>query len=77
LLTPYVRVIHSRLRPALLSVLDALIERSPQETAYFLRQNLSTPESIDTPWVIRKLLRQFPREVQDSLRKAMSSSKRG
>ncbi len=77
LLTPFVRVAHDRLRPALLTVLDALIERSPQETAYFLRQNLSTPESIDTPWIIRKVLRQFPREVQDNLRKAMSSSRRG
>jgi hypothetical protein len=76
-LTPFVRVAHNRLRPALLTVLDALVERSPQETAYFLRQNLATPESIDTPWIIRKLLRQFPREVQDNLRKAMSSTRKG
>jgi hypothetical protein len=77
ILTPYVRVIHTRLRPALLSVLDVLIERSPQETGYFLRQNLATPESVDTRWVIRNVLRRFPTSVQTSLRKAMSSSKQG
>lgn len=72
LLTPHVRLAQNRLRPALLSVISALIVRSPQETAYFLRQNLSTPESVDTPWIIRKVLRQFPPEVQVSLRKAIS-----
>ena len=77
LLTPFVRVAHNRLRPALLVVLDGLIERSPQETAFFLRQNLATPESIDTPWVIRKVLRKFPREIQINLRKALSSTRPG
>jgi hypothetical protein len=72
LLTPYIRVVHSYLRPALLSVLDALVGRSPQETAFFLRQNLYTPDNPDTTWVIRKMLRRFPQEVQASLRKAMS-----
>jgi hypothetical protein len=74
LLTPYIRVAHAYLRPALLSVLDALVDRSPQETAYLLRQNLYTPDNPDTSWVIRKMLRRFPQEVQDSLRKTMSSS---
>ena len=73
LLTPYIRVVHTYLRPALLSVLDALAERSPQETAYLLRQNLYTPDNSDTAWVIRKMLRRFPQEIRDSLRKSMSS----
>jgi hypothetical protein len=73
LLTPFVRTVHSRLRPALIAVLETLVERSPQETAYFLRQNLSTPDSLDTAWVIRRLLRQFPHEIQGNLRRAMSS----
>ena len=73
LLTPYIRLVHAYLRPALLSVLDAMVDRSPQETAYLLRQNLYTPDNPDTPWVIRKMLRRFPQEVQDNLRKAMSS----
>jgi hypothetical protein len=75
LLTPYIRTIPARLRPALLEVLEVLIDRSPQETAYFLRQNLNTSASVDTPWIIRKLMRRFPVEVQDSLRKAMSRGK--
>jgi len=74
LLTPYIRIAHNHLRPALLSVLDALVMRSPQETAYLLRQNLSTPDNPDTTWIIRKMLRRFPPEVQDSLRTAIKSS---
>lgn len=72
MLNPYVRLIHDNLRSALLAVLDVLILRSPQETAYFLRQNLSAPESADTPWVIRKVLKKFPTELQVSLRRSTS-----
>lgn len=70
LITPYVRLVHTRLRPALLDVLDLLVLHSPQETAYFLRQNSSAPESADTPWVIRKVLKKFPQDLQANLRKA-------
>lgn len=59
------------LRPDLLDVLAALARRSPQETAYFLRQTLIFPDSPDTPWLIRQSLSQFPPEMQSSLRQAM------
>lgn len=70
LLAPYVRLVHTSLRPALLAVLDRLVLRSPQETAYFLRQNSTAPESADTPWVIRKVLKKFPPDLQANLRNA-------
>ncbi len=48
------------LRPDLLDVLVALAHRSPQETAYFLRQTLTHPDAADTAWLIRQLLNEFP-----------------
>ena len=57
--------------PDVLDVLAALARRSPQETAYFLRQALMYPDSPDTPWLIRQSLRQFPLETQASLRQAI------
>jgi hypothetical protein len=59
------------LRPDLLDVISALARRSPQETAYFLRQSLMFPDAPDTSWLIRQSLSQFPAEVQSSLRQAM------
>jgi len=59
------------LRPDLLDVLSALAIRSPQETAYFLRQSLMFPDAPDTPWLIRQSLSQFPTESQSRLRQAM------
>jgi hypothetical protein len=55
------------LRPDLLDVLTALARRSPQETAYFLRQTLSYPDAADTAWLIRQLLFEFPPEQQQML----------
>jgi hypothetical protein len=59
------------LRPDLLDVLAALARRSPQETAYFLRQTLMFPDSADTPWLVRQSLSKFPPEYQASLRQAV------
>ncbi len=76
LLQPLVRGAPSGLRPDLLDVLQALAQRSPKETAYFLRQTLSTPEAFDTPWIIRQTLRSFPPEVQESLRSSLKELER-
>lgn len=70
LIHPLVRVAPTGLRPDLLDVLSAFAQRSPQETAFFLRQTLALPNSPDTPWLIRQSLQAFPKEMQDSLRKA-------
>ncbi len=71
LIQPLCQVAPAALRPDLLDVLAALARRSPQETAYFLRQTLMFSDSPDTPWLIRQSLDQFPPELQASLRQAM------
>lgn len=75
MLTPYLRVAPSRLRPDILTILTALAHSSPSETAYFLRQNLSTPDNPDTPWLIRQVLDEFPSEPQSSLRIALKEKR--
>lgn len=74
LLTPYLRVAPSRLRPDILAALTALARCSPSETAYLLRQNLSAPDNPDTPWLIRQVLDEFPDEAQVRLRAAMKET---
>lgn len=71
LIQPLARSVPPLLRPDLLEVLAALAQRSPKETAYFLRQSLAMPHASDTPWLIRQSLRAFPLEIQDSLRSAV------
>jgi len=68
ILQPLVRQSPSALKPDLLDALAALAQRSPQETAYFLRQTLATPNAKDTAWMIRQILPEFPFEIRRSLR---------
>jgi hypothetical protein len=70
---PLARQTPPALRPDLLDVLETLAERSPTETAYFLRQTLDTPDALDTPWLIRQLLHAFPPENQSALREALKN----
>ena len=71
LIQPLCQAAPAALRPDLLDVLSALARRTPQETAYFLRQTLIFPDSPDTPWLIRQSLSKFPFELRSSLRQAM------
>ncbi len=73
LVTPFMRIAPSRLRPDILAVLTVLARTSPSETAYLLRQNLSAPDNPDTPWIIRQVLEAFPEDIQKGLRDAMKS----
>lgn len=73
LITPYVRIAPSRLRPDILAVLTVLAHTSPSETAYLLRQNLSAPDNPDTAWLIRQVLDEFPDDTRAGLRAAMKS----
>jgi len=73
LVTPFTRIALSRLRPDIIAVLAALARCSPSETAYLLRQNLTTPDNPDTPWLIRQVLDEFPAETQAALRAAMKA----
>jgi hypothetical protein len=75
LITPYLRIAPSRLRPDILAVLTVLARTSPSETAYLLRQNLSVPDNPDTAWLIRQVMSEFPEETRAGLRAAMKSTK--
>lgn len=68
ILQPFVLKINSNLRPDLLEIVALLIQRSPQEMAYFLRESLNQPENPDTPWIIRHSLPHFPGPLQTGLR---------
>ena len=68
LLLPYVRQAPGRLRPDILDVLAALAMRSPVETASYLRQALTLPDSPDTAWLIRQSASAFPPEIEERLR---------
>lgn len=68
LLQPYVLKINSAIRPDLLDVIAILAKRSPQETAYFLRESLILPDNPDTAWIIRQNLDHFPPKLQTTLR---------
>jgi dihydroorotase-like cyclic amidohydrolase len=57
----------SDLNTDLIELITALAKRSPQETAYFLSQNLSHPESQHTARLIRKCKSEFPEDMQDYL----------
>lgn len=70
-ITPFLRVAHPRLRPDILAVVTALAHCSASETAYLLRQNLTTPDNPDTPWLIRQVLEEFPEDTQSGLRLAL------
>jgi len=72
LLAPLIRSTPSQLRPDLLDVMRALAMRSPNESAFFLRQNLTVMADDDsTAWLIRNSVRYFPEEGQRSLKTAL------
>ncbi len=75
LLTPYLRQAPSRLRPDVLHILDTLVESSPNEVAFALRQSLTSPDNPDTAWFIRQVLGKFPPETQASLRTALKAAR--
>jgi hypothetical protein len=71
LLSPYARNAPAKLRPVVLTILSILIDRSPPETAYMLRQNLVAENNPDAAWILRRVLSQFPDEYQKDLRQAL------
>jgi hypothetical protein len=70
LLIPLIRVPPSPLRLELVAVLRTLARRFPQEASYILKQNLSD-DRPDTAWLARRVLGDFPSEIQNSLREAL------
>lgn len=71
LLAPLARAGPGQLRPDLLAVMRALARRSPQETAFFLKENLAREANAGVAWLARNSLKHFPAESQDSLRRAL------
>jgi hypothetical protein len=74
MIQPFSRSLASELRLFMVDVLRALARRSPQETSFFLRHNLETPENPDTPWLVRQTIPALPVEMQESLRSAVRGS---
>lgn len=75
LLAPYLREAPSKLRRDILVGLRALIQASPSETAYWLRQNLSAPDNPDTAWLVRQVVDEFPEAMRAGLKQTMKTGK--
>jgi hypothetical protein len=52
----------------LIDALSALARRSPQETAYFLKQSLAKSDQVGLDALIRKVLNDFPTQLREELR---------
>jgi hypothetical protein len=74
IIQPFSRSLASGLRPFMVNIMRALARRSPQETIFFLRYTLETPENPDTPWLVRQTLPALPLELQESLRVALRAA---
>jgi hypothetical protein len=71
LLSPMALASSPALRADIVEIFRLLARRSPNETAFFLRQGLKNPEQRDIPFLIRQCLSEFPTEQQESLRQAI------
>jgi hypothetical protein len=76
LIQPLILVISPALREDIVDIVRALTRRSPQESAYFLRQNLSHPEQKDIPFLIRKCAPEFPERIRRNLLDSIQDRKR-
>jgi hypothetical protein len=70
-LAPFVRESTSALEPDIIQVIRAMGQRSPQETAYFLQQNLKASHKSGLGVITRKSLSVFPPELEEALRKVL------
>jgi hypothetical protein len=73
LLAPGVQSASPALQVDLMAALQALIGRSPVETAFFLRQALSLAENQNTARLVRRCLPAFPPSQQSGLRTALEA----
>lgn len=74
LLSPLVQNVSAGLQTELQTALEALVRRSPNETAYFLRQNLGVTARPATARMIRRCLPLFEPTLQTSLRAALQAA---
>jgi len=59
------------LRPYLRDLVRPLARLSPAETAFFLRESLTTRDDPIVPWLIRHTLESFPSDIQTNLKAAL------
>lgn len=71
LLTPQLRNIDPRGMASMQSVIEALIKRSPKETAYFLKQVSASSTDANFYRLMRRCLSSFPVELRSSLREVI------
>jgi hypothetical protein len=71
LLAPLLRESSTTLEIDLLKAIRALGYRSPQETTYFLKQNIIAPHKSGTAVIVRKCIDVFPIEMQAQLRELL------
>jgi hypothetical protein len=64
---PLVREVDLEFKEDLMEVLRYLIRRSPQETAYFIRQALASASDDQTARMLRPVVDEFPEEMKTSL----------
>jgi hypothetical protein len=68
LLTPFVQGVSLAPNLEILAAIQALAHQSPQETAFFLRSNLTLSQNPGVYALIRQCLDAFPSPVKDDLR---------
>jgi len=71
MLSPLVQKIPGNIQADLQAILTELIQRSPVETAYFLRQSLSIAQGPATARLVRRCMPLFAAEQQASLKAAI------
>lgn len=71
LVGPVLEEAPSALQTDLGEMLNALYRDAPSETDYFLHEVLKGTSNPLTPVIIRRMLKSFPQELQDSLREAV------
>lgn len=54
--------------------LELLAERSPQETVFFIKRQMSRPQSSEFAWLFRKSVDAFPPEQRDLVKDVLRSS---
>jgi hypothetical protein len=74
LLTALVQKVPGQIQADLHAILEALIHRSPAETAFFLRQTLPMAQGQATARLIRRCLPSFTAEQQAILRAAIQAT---
>lgn len=67
LISDFIQEPQTAYRGALINLIEALADRLPVETAYFLRQALSISQSSELPRLIKQCLGFFPEDVRESL----------